>query len=90
MRFAALVALAGYASASCVTNYDCPEKFYGPGACCGRLSVGPFFDGNFGAFKKYIWGLSYLDDMKEGHSVTLCLPKTYLDAHAACRGFSYI
>ena len=39
--------------------------------------------GNFGAFKKYIWKLEDGAEFVNGHTATLCVPKTYIDAHAA-------
>ena len=55
-------------------------------ACCGQLMVAglPYDvdEPNYGGFKQYIWGLGPDDDIYVGHTATLCLPKSYIDAHS--------
>merc|ERR1712014_93217 len=87
MKFANLVAMAAYASAQapdCDGSTNCAENA-GEGACCAELSVAALGveDGNYGAFSQYIWKLDEGVPITVGHTATLCVPKTYVDAHAA-------
>merc|ERR1712151_267038 len=92
MKFTILTALAGYASAQAPDctgpggDADiCSEDTFGEGACCAELSVGELGqpDGNYGAFSEYIWKLPEGKAIEAGWTATLCVPKTYIDAHAA-------
>merc|ERR1711918_277363 len=91
MKFTILAALAGYASAQApdCTGPDgeasCDVNVFGEGSCCAELSVGELGDpeGNYGAFGEYIWKLPEGQAIAAGWTATLCVPKTYVDAHAA-------
>ena len=93
MKFATLFTLAATVSAQppdCMSADDCPADSYGEEACCAQLSVGPFLEGNFGAFGQYIWKLPEGEELSEGWTTTFCVPKTYIDARAEAEAASDI
>ena len=93
MKFFALAALAGSTSAQaplCQESSECVDAF-GPGVetCCGQLQVAGLPEvasPNYGGFAPYIWRLGDGEEMTVGHSVNLCLPKSYIERHAQNEG----
>merc|ERR1712227_806109 len=52
------------------------------GFCCNKINaVSDVEDGNYGAFSQYIWRLEEGAALTAGHSVTLCSPDAYFEAH---------
>merc|ERR1711953_213725 len=84
MKFATL-ALIGNAAAQAppCESGGCDPSVFGEGSCCNQLTaVEAVADGTYGAFSQYIWGLAEGEALTSGHSVTLCVPQAYVDAHA--------
>ena len=84
-----LVALFGYASsqaATCTLSSECVGKFGDLETCCGQLKMAELPDvdnPNYGGFSEYIWRIpETAPTAVKGHTVTLCLPETYIKRHA--------